>query len=85
MASDTLFEEDLHLRFLLEDVPQDRDEVDSISKHVINFESGSAYLPTYFVDSENRAVKQETRALRTVSALSLYTLVPLWASANINS
>ena len=67
MAHETLCEEDLNLKFLVEDLPESRDEVDSVSKHVINFESGTAaYLPKYCLDSENRAVKNETRRLRTV-------------------
>ena len=68
MAYETLFEEDRNLRFLVEDVPESRDEADSISKHVVNLECGSAgHLPKYSLDSENRAVKQETKRLRTVS------------------
>ena len=68
MAYETLLEEDRNLKFLVQDVPESRDEADSISKYVVNLESASAvYLPKYSLDSENRAVKQETRRLRTVS------------------
>jgi hypothetical protein len=69
MAHENALEEDRNLRFLLEDVPEDRDEVDSVSKQVINFESGSVYLPKYFIDSENHAVRKGTRRLRMVSGL----------------
>ena len=69
MAYDSSCEEDLNLRFLLEDIPEDRDEVDSVSKHVIDFESRPV-LSKYFIDSESRAVKQEATRLRTVSELS---------------
>ena len=69
MAYDSSSSEDLNLRFLLEDIPEDRDEVDSVSRHVIDFESRPV-LPKYFVDSENRAFKQKTTRLRTVSVFS---------------
>ena len=79
MAYETLFEEDLNLRFLVQDVPESRDEVDSISKHVVNLESGSAvYLPKYSLDSENRAFKQEARRLRTVGNLCFYISIQFW-------
>ena len=69
MSYDGASDEDLNLKFLDESVPEERDEVDSISKQVIDFESASAYLPKFFVNSENQVVKQETRRSRTVSIL----------------
>lgn len=72
MAYDSGREEEFELGFLREDLPEGDDEVDSVSKQVINFEHGAVYLPKYFVDSNNHAVKKETRRIRTVSGHSLY-------------
>lgn len=59
--------EDLNLKFLVEDLPESREEVDSVSKQVISFECGSESLPKYFVNSDIHAVQKEKPRLRTVS------------------
>ncbi|XP_028394717.1 uncharacterized protein LOC114518885 [Dendronephthya gigantea] len=73
MAYDSGSEEEMDWSFLCEDSPEGVDEVDAVSNQVINFESETSYMPKYFVDSNNRAVKKETRRLRTVSEKILKT------------